>query len=108
MGHRAATTDLDPFVYEFADALKRHFSAEKVILFGSRARGDWLKESDYDFVVVSRQFSDVPFIRRPVPLYEHWHAWPGVELLCYTPEEFERKRRQISIVREAVREGIEL
>jgi hypothetical protein len=34
--------------------------------------------------------------------------WPAVELLCYTPEEFERKREQITIVREAVREGIEL
>lgn len=108
MGRRKVTADIEPFVLEFAEALKRNFGAEKVILFGSRARGDWLHESDYDFVVVSRHFEGLPFVRRPVPLYEHWHQWPGVELLCYTPEEFERKSRQISIVREAVREGIEL
>ncbi|MDZ4277892.1 MAG: nucleotidyltransferase domain-containing protein [Dehalococcoidia bacterium] len=108
MGRAESPVTVEPFVREFAAALKRDFGAERVILFGSRARGDWLKESDYDFVVVSPQFEGIPFVSRAVPLYEHWHEWPAVELLCYTPEEFERKRRQISIVREAVREGIEL
>ncbi len=109
MSKRARTrAELEPFVYEFAQALKREFDAERVILFGSRARGDWLKESDYDFVIVSRWFEDVHFLDRPVPLYKYWHAWPGVELLCYTPREFEKKRREIGVVREAAKEGIEL
>jgi len=108
MGVKKPSAAVEPFVRTFAQALKERFNAERVILFGSRARGDWLHESDYDFVVVSRGFEGVPFVERAIPLYEHWHQWPGVELLCYTPEEFERKRRQISIVREAVREGIEL
>jgi predicted nucleotidyltransferase len=108
MGRTTAVTELEPFVRDFARALKRDFGATNVILFGSRARGDWLKESDYDFIVVSPRFDGVPFVRRAVPLYERWDAWPGVELLCYTPEEFDRKRQEIGIVREAVREGIEL
>lgn len=98
----------EPFVADFAEALKERFRANKVILFGSRARGDWLHESDYDFVVVSPTFEGIPFVRRAVPLYEFWYQWPGVELLCYTPEEFDVKRQQIGIVAEAVREGIEL
>ena len=28
------------------------------------------------------------------------------EILCYTPEEFERKRKSLGIVREALREGL--
>jgi len=28
------------------------------------------------------------------------------EILCYTPEEFERKKKSLGIVREALREGI--
>jgi hypothetical protein len=28
------------------------------------------------------------------------------DILCYTPEEFERKKREIGIVREAVKEGV--
>jgi len=100
--------ELEPFVHEFARCLRDEIGAQTVILFGSRARGDWLKDSDYDFVVVAEQFANVPFIRRPVDLYQYWQGHPGVELLCYTPEEFERKRRQITIVREAVRDGIEI
>lgn len=100
--------ELDPFVYDFARRLHEEIGAQKVILFGSRARGDWLKESDYDFVVVAERFQGIPFVQRPVDLYQYWEGRPGVELLCYTPDEFERKRRQITIVREAVREGIEL
>ena len=99
---------LEPFVHDFARCLHDEIGAKKVILFGSRARGDWLHESDYDFVVVSPRFEGIPFYSRPVDLYQYWTGHPGVELLCYTPDEFERKRRQISIVREAVREGIEL
>jgi hypothetical protein len=105
---KSARTEIAPFVREFAEKLRADVGAEKVILFGSRARGDWLKESDYDFIVVSRGFDGIPFISRPVPLYAHWSGDGGIELLCYTPEEFERKRRQISIVAEAAREGIEL
>lgn len=32
----------------------------------------------------------------------------GVELLCYTAEEFARKREELGIVRTAVAEGVEL
>jgi hypothetical protein len=31
-----------------------------------------------------------------------------VELFCYTPEEFEEKRVEFGLVKEALREGIEL
>ena len=32
----------------------------------------------------------------------------GVDLLCYTPEEYERKRGELGIVRRASEEGIVL
>jgi len=105
---KRARPELAPFVYDFARRLREEIGAQKVILFGSRARGDWLEESDYDFVVVAERFGGLHFVERPVNLYQYWKGHPGVELLCYTPEEFNRKRRQITIVREAVREGIEL
>jgi predicted nucleotidyltransferase len=108
MGERTTQEELADFVYEFARDVHEQVGATTVILFGSRARGDWLHESDYDFVVVSPRFEGMNFLERPVELYKFWHQWPGVELLCYTPEEFERKREQIGIVAEAVREGIEL
>jgi predicted nucleotidyltransferase len=105
---KRARPQLESFVYDFARRLREEVDAEKVVLFGSRARGDWLKESDYDFIVVSQRFQGVPWPRRPVELYRLWHGSPGVELLCYTPEEFQRKSHEISVVAEALREGIEL
>jgi hypothetical protein len=50
----------------------------------------------------------VPWISRPLELYRLWKGRPGVELLRYMPREFERQRRRISIVAEAVKEGIEI
>ncbi|MCS7098355.1 MAG: hypothetical protein NZ922_05210 [Candidatus Methanomethyliaceae archaeon] len=32
----------------------------------------------------------------------------SIDVLCYTPNEFEKKKREIGIVREAVHYGIEL
>lgn len=48
------------------------------------------------------------FIERPVRVLEALDYPGGLELLCYTPEEFEAKREEMGIVRVAVEEGIEL
>jgi hypothetical protein len=105
---KRAGPQLEPFVYDFARRLREELDADRIILFGSRARGDWLKESDYDFIVVSQRFDGVPWPYRPAELYLLWHGSPGVELLCYTPDEFQRKSSEISIVAEALKEGVEL
>jgi hypothetical protein len=45
-------------------------------------------------------------LKRPVVLYLEWTMDYPVDFLCYTPEEFEEKRKEISIVRQAIKEGI--
>jgi hypothetical protein len=35
-----------------------------------------------------------------------WTMDYPVDFLCYTPEEFEEKRKEISIVRQALKEGV--
>jgi len=37
---------------------------EKAYLFGSYAKGSWIKTSDVDLVIVSRGFEGVPFLKR--------------------------------------------
>jgi hypothetical protein len=93
----------------FAERVRELLPDSMVLLFGSRARGDRLAESDYDFIVVSDAFAAESFPERSGRLYPCF-PWEehGAEILCYTKEEFDRKRRQICIVREAVREGIRL
>ena len=91
---------------KFAKKVKKAWRAEKILLFGSRARGDNFKKSDFDFIVISKKFSDIPFMQRQ--LYDYWEEDVDIEAICYTPEEFERKSKEHGIIRKAVKEGIEL
>ena len=93
---------------KFASRVKRAYSPERIILFGSRARGDNFNTSDFDFIIVSARFRDTPFPERPSEMYDFWDEAVDIEAICYTPEEFARKLRQYGIVRTAAREGIEL
>jgi len=88
-------------------AIRRWDPNSKIILFGSRARGDHLKDSDYDLIVVSSKFEGVSFTKRMVMLtkkiYEQG-ARGSFELLCYTPEEFKRKKKELGTVSSALSE----
>jgi len=99
---------MDEKVKIFANRLKKNFDVERLILFGSRARDDWLHSSDYDFIIVSKDFEGMHFLDRPVQVVLKTKAYFAADLLCYTPTEFEKKRRQIGIVSEALKEGIEI
>ncbi len=81
---------------------------DQLILFGSRARGDNLITSDYDFVLISKGFSGRPFIRRSSPLYSLWHSRCDLEVLCYTPGEWRRLKDKRGILLNAQTDGVRL
>ncbi len=95
-------------IREFVIRLRKDLRVERVILFGSRVREDFLKDSDYDLVIVSPDFDGTPFIKRMVLVSRYWPPDLALEALCYTPEEFEKKSRQIGIVSQAIKEGLEI
>jgi predicted nucleotidyltransferase len=78
---------------------------EKVILFGSRARGDARTDSDFDVLVI--RHSDEPRYRRSVPLYAALADLPvEVEVMVYTPKEVEEwSEVPQAFVTTALREG---
>lgn len=98
----------DNKVRVFAKIIKKVFKTDKIILFGSRAKGTNRKDSDYDFMIVSNKFKGLEFTDRISKIYPYWSYDDTIEPLCYTPEEFNKLKKQITIVREAVREGIEI
>ena len=105
MGDQAV---VDPALSGFVRRLRRRYHIERLILFGSRARGDALRDSDTDVLIVSPDFRAMDFTARVVVVLDLWKGHTDLEPLCLTPEEFARKRRAIGIVQEAVREGVEL
>lgn len=92
----------------FAKALKRTINVKQLTLFGSRARGDNFITSDYDFVLVSTDFSGKPFPRRASELYKLWSSKCDLEILCYTPEEWSRLKDRRGILLNAQRDGVRL
>lgn len=86
--------------------IRKRFKPESIILFGSRARGDNLKESDIDLIIVAKAFEHVDFRERIIQAYGMWDKRQGLDVLCYTPLEFEKKKRQMGLVQEAAREGV--
>ena len=92
----------------FLKKVREIFDPELIILFGSRTRGEPLKSSDYDLLIVSEKFKGIHFLDRIYKLLELWDYDWDVDFLVYTPEEFEKKKEEIGIVREAVKEGIEI
>ena len=78
---------------------------EKIILFGSRARGDARPNSDFDVLVIKE--SSEPSYRRDAPLYVALADLPvEVDVLVYTPEEVaEWAQVPQAFVTTATREG---
>ncbi|MEM0153617.1 MAG: nucleotidyltransferase domain-containing protein [Ignisphaera sp.] len=104
---------MDRDIEKIIEVLKDSIPDVKIVLFGSRARGNALKTSDIDIIVVSRVFETMHFTDRASYILKIlWknRALPKVDIdiLCYTPEEFEKKKKEIGIVREALSHGIEL
>ncbi len=86
----------------------KRYSIQKMLLFGSRARGEELLTSDVDVIVVSSDFRKMPFRKRPDFFLDNWMLPVDLEVLCYSPEELERKRKEIGLVREALKQAVEI
>jgi predicted nucleotidyltransferase len=98
-------SELRRFRQRLEEALGR---VDHVILFGSRARNTSHEWSDVDLLVVSPAFEGKLHLDRAARVRRLWHAHVPVDLLCYTPDEFESLRGQVSIVRVALEEGAEV
>jgi len=85
---------------------KKGIRVEKIILFGSRAKENYKKESDYDFIIISKDFEGIPIFKRIEMVLD---IKENIDVICLTPEEFEREKNFLgSIVSYAVREGVEI
>ena len=93
------------YLNEFLKKLNEKFEPEVVILFGSRARGQEWKRSDYDFIIVSKSFKGMHWLDRISEVVKLWEPMIDIDVLPYTPEEFEEKKKNSSTVRTALREG---
>ncbi len=91
---------------EFLIRLNEEIKIENIILFGSRAGRNFNEESDVDLIIVSSYFEGMNFFERASKMYDYWEMDIPVDFLCYTPKEFNKLKKGITIVSEALREGV--
>ena len=76
----------------------------KIIVFGSHAKNLQDSQSDLDVIVVYQ--TDKKFLDRLEELYLKWNIPKAVDILAYTPEEFERMLSENIFIQHSVSEGI--
>ena len=96
---------VDKHIQQMTERIVTQFHPEKIILFGSHARGDGTADSDVDLLVVMnvsgskrRQAVEIDLSLTGIPL--------PADIVVSTPKELAAYRDTIgSIIREAVHEG---
>jgi len=91
---------------EIVKRLTYNFSPEKIILFGSRSRGDAMPESDYDLLIIEE--TDLPRYKRAAK-YRRVLKDIGVakDIVVWTPEEImEWQNVPNAFITTALEEGV--
>ncbi len=92
----------------FLKRLKRELGAVEVYIFGSRAYGTPLLESDLDMIVVSEEFGKRDFIENMELLSRMWDGSFSIEMFPYTPEQIEKYAEKKTVISEALKKGIRI
>ncbi|MEM2619521.1 MAG: hypothetical protein QW356_08630, partial [Candidatus Hadarchaeales archaeon] len=61
-----------------------------------------------DLILISKSFEGKNFFERLRGLWLKWKLQKPVDFIPYTPEEFQRLKTKVSLVSEALKEGIEI
>ena len=105
-------TQIIKMLQRFKYRIEKKYDVKKMLLFGSQARGEAKEGSDVDLIIVSPQFKGKKALPATVNLYKEWHirerAGLPVDFLCYSPDEFKKLKNTISIVSQAIKEGVEI
>jgi len=98
----------DERLVRFARLMRQRYGA-RLHLFGSRARGTGGAESDYDIVAVAPTFAMERRVVRAPDRYKLWReaggTGIGLDLHCYTPEEFRAELAGLGYLGQAKRRG---
>jgi predicted nucleotidyltransferase len=95
----------DDIVQDIVRRIVETVRPDKIILFGSRARGEARPDSDFDLVVIKE--SDEPAHRRDAPLYLALAGLNApVDVMMFTPAEVsDWSRVPQAFITTALREG---
>lgn len=83
----------NPEIKQITDCIVREYQPDKIILFGSWARGNADNESDIDLLVISDREKDLPRYKRGLDIRVLLSQFQSPkDILFYTHEDIERWR----------------
>ena len=90
----------DPKVQQIVDELVKNYQPEKIIMFGSRVTGKTHEWSDVDLIAIKK--TDKKFRDRIREASSSFRHVLPVDVIVYTPEEFEQMSKENRFVREEI------
>jgi predicted nucleotidyltransferase len=93
-------------IYELKNEIISAFKSlnpQKIILFGSTSRNDFDDASDIDLIIVYH--TNKRFLERLKELYLKWNMPKAVDILAYTPDEFEKMTEESSFIDSVLKNG---
>ncbi len=91
--------------------VRPRLKVNKALLFGSAARGTMTRHSDIDLIILSNEFKSMDLQKRLILLSrlrgQKFLSWP-MDILGYTPQEFQKLSRISSMFAEAKLQGVEI
>jgi predicted nucleotidyltransferase len=90
---------------KLTQSIAQTFAPERIILFGSYARGDAAADSDVDLLVIM-PLRGMTRGEQTAAIYQHCHQGFPLDIVVRTPEEFEEgQQRRDWFLQEIAREG---
>jgi predicted nucleotidyltransferase len=103
---KVTPAELPEEVQETIRKIVEGYDPEKIIIFGSYARGDWTEDSDLDLLVV-KETDERPFERIGAVSSLCWPRKLAMDVLVKTPEEIETNLQERELfTRTVMREGV--
>lgn len=100
-------------IEHYLGKIKKLYNPQEIWIWGSRIYGNPTPYSDVDMIIVSEKFGRIRFLKRRSSFLKKTGLLYDknaevVEALCYSPEEFERRRKAMGIVSEALAKGVRI
>jgi len=101
---------VEKLISSYVERLNQHIRVSRVLVFGSRARGDFEDSSDLDLLIISPDFEGMYLEDRCKLLLKCWGRENYLKLRInaygYTPKEFNKAKSCDPLVRKALRDGV--
>ncbi len=86
--------------------LNKGYKIKKIYIFGSSVTGTFNENSDLDVILISNDFSEIPFIKRMGAILIEIDFPIHIDFFCYTEKEFKKIKKTSIIISSGLKGAI--